>query len=165
MFRCVRSWTTASRSGVTIIELMVAMLSASVLAITAGIILVYCFRTLRANGDAVELQRDVDITTRTLFRAIRTARDNDTTVSGGGTTLELDGGARTFTFLPNGGGLVYDPNVGVSGDEQMLASNTSTNANECRFWDNGDSIRILLTVYAQDDTIQVDTDIHMRNEI
>ena len=46
-----------SRSGVTIIELLVAILSATVLALTCGVILEYCFRTLRSNGDVIALQR------------------------------------------------------------------------------------------------------------
>jgi type II secretory pathway component PulJ len=159
-------------SGVTIIELLVAMISASVLAITAGIILVFCFRTLRSNGDVIGLQRDVDATTRTLYRTIRGARRNQisTPDEEGATGPQLTIGTRSFyrasadltTVNPNGANLVFDPNTGVNGDEQVLVNGT---LQDCTFRHNTNCIALSLTVAAQYDRIQIDSDIRMRNEL
>ncbi len=162
---------TKRESGVTIIELLVAMISASVLAITAGIILVFCFRTLRSNGDVVGLQRDVDATTRTLYRAIRGARRNQisTPMGEGATGPQLTIGARSFyrgsadlTVNPAGTYLVFDPNTGVNGDEQVLVNGT---LRDCTFRHNTNCIALSLTVAAQYDRIHIDSDIRMRNEL
>jgi hypothetical protein len=158
--------------GVTLVELLIAMLSASILALTAGIILVFCFKTLRANGDVVGLQRDVDITTRTLYRAIRTARSSELNrahLPVNGTSSRLTIGTRSFfrataahTFDAGGSFLVYDPNTAAGGDEQVLVAGT---LQSCTFTDNHNAIGISFTVAAEYDTISVDTDIHMRNEL
>ncbi|NQU40779.1 MAG: hypothetical protein HQ523_12565 [Lentisphaerae bacterium] len=169
--------TTVGRvrlSGMTVIELMVAMLAAAVLALTAGIILVYCFRTLRSNSDAVELQRDVDITTRTLYRAIRSSRRADLNRSHLPSRLTF--ASRSYyragaNRLPNAAGtfLVHDPNTAVSGDEQVLVNGTLT---ACTFVDMTNAIGLSFTVAAQDDIIRVDSGssggpvvVHMRNEL
>jgi len=159
-----------SRSGVTIIELLVAILSATVLALTCGVILEYCFRTLRSNGDVIALQRDVDITTRTLYRAIRSTRRAQVSDPGIGVTgwrLTIDNtsfyrAGAGLTPSAGGGFLVYDPNMSVGGNEQVLVSGT---LQSCTFSNGIDSIAISFAVAARDDRIQVDTDVHMRNEI
>ncbi|MBT3296742.1 MAG: hypothetical protein HN919_22300 [Verrucomicrobia bacterium] len=154
----------------TIIELLIAMLSASILAITAGIILVFCFRTLRANGDAVGLQRDVDITTRTLYRAIRTTRRTEVSAPAAGASgAQLTINNRSFFRATaahvadvNGAYLIYDPNLTVAGDEQVMVDGS---VQSFVFRNNTYSIGIAFTLQEENDTISVDTDIHMRNEI
>jgi len=163
----LRIETQGSRTGFTVVEFLVAFLAASVLAITCGVMLVHCFSALRSNSNIVELQRDMDVTTRSLYRAIRSAREADVAVSAGGKILTLDAGVRRFSFTQNGGGpdgrLTYDPNTAVSGDEQVLARNT-VHA-ECNFTEQSDSIGIGLTLAVEYDRIEMDTDIHMRNEL
>ena len=158
------------RAGVTLVELLVASVSAAILVISSSIILTVCFRTLRANSDAVELQRDVDITTRTLYRAIRTTRRTQVTtpaVGASGPQLTMDDVScyrADASLLPAAGGsyLVYDPDTGVSGDEQVLVNNS---LQSITFYNNTNSIGMDFTVAGTEDTLQVVTDIHMRNEI
>jgi hypothetical protein len=159
-----------SRSGVTIVEILVAMLAATVLALTCSVMLEYCFRTLRANGDVVGLQRDIDITTRTLYRAIRSTRRHQVSLPTAGAVgwrLNIDNTSfyRAGAGLtPSAGGnfLVYDPNTATGGDEQIMIGGT---LQACSFSNSTDSIAISFAVASQSDRIQVDTDIHMRNEI
>ncbi len=158
------------RSGVTIVELLVGIFAASVLAITCSVIIELCFRTLRSNREAVDLQRDVDITTRTLYRAIRSTRRTQVTEPVAGDTgwrLTIDNTSfyRSLTNrTPNISGslLVYDPDTTVAGNEQVLVDGT---LQSCTFSNGTDAIGISFAVAAQDDRISVETDIHMRNEI
>jgi hypothetical protein len=157
-------------SGLTIVELLVGIFAASVLAVTCSVIVELCFRTLRANREAVELQRDVDITTRTLYRAIRSSRRTQVTAPAAGATgwqLTID--STSFyradagrTPSASGSFLVYDPNTTAVGNEQVLVDGT---LQSCTFSNGTDAIGISFAVEARDDRIQVDTDIHMRNEI
>ena len=170
MMRIRTSRRRADRRGLTIVELLVAMVSASVLALTAGVILVFCFRTLRANGDVVGLQRDVDIATRTLYRAIRSTRGYQVSLPAPGATgarLTIDN--RSFyragpDLSPNAGGayLVYDADTGSAGGEQVLVNGTLSSFT---FTHLTNAIGLSFVVAALDDRIQVDTAIHMRNEI
>ncbi len=158
------------RDGMTLVEFLVASVAASILVLTAGMVLVLSFRTLRANSEAVELQRDVDITTRTLYRAIRTTRRFEVaSPMAGAAGPQLTINDRSFFradagLLPAAGGgfLVYDPDTGAAGDEQVLV-NGSLQA--FTVFNNTNSIGLNFTVSGAEDSIQVVTDIHMRNEI
>ena len=106
-------------AGFTMIEMLVALAAASILAITAGITLVYSHSGWRRNNAAMELQRDATLAMYRLSRAVRGASANDVTTplagqSAGRLTIQ------TTEFRVDGDHLLYDPDTGIGGDEVVI---------------------------------------------
>ena len=101
-------------AGFTIIELMVVSVAAFVLAITAGMTLVYGHSGWRRNNAMMELQRDATLAMYRLSRAVREASAADVTTSASQLTIQ------TTEFRVNGNHLLYDPNTGTDGDEVVI---------------------------------------------
>lgn len=105
-------------AGFTIIELMVVLAAASVLAITAGMTLVFGHSGWHRNNAAMELQRDATLAMYRLSRAVRGASAADVTTSASQLTIQ------TTEFRVNGDHLIYDPNTGTDGDEVVIVDSS-----------------------------------------
>ncbi len=108
-------------AGFTIIELMIALVAASILAITAGITLVYGHSGWRRNNAAMELQRDATLAMYRLSRAVRGASAADVTTPLAGQSAEQLT-IQPTEFRVNGDHLLYDPNTGTDGDEVVIVN-------------------------------------------
>jgi len=106
-------------AGFTMAELMVALVAASVLAITAGMTLVYSHSCWRRNNAAMELQRDATLAMYRLSRAVRGASANDVTTPLAGQSAERLT-IQTTEFRVDGDHLLYDPDTGIGGDEVVI---------------------------------------------
>jgi len=106
-------------AGFTMVELLVALAAASVLAITAGITLVYSHSGWRRNNAAMELQRDATLAMYRLSRAVRGASANDVTTPLAGQSAERLT-IQTTEFRVDGDHLLYDPDTGIGGDEVVI---------------------------------------------
>ena len=103
-------------AGFTIVELIIALAAASILAITAGITLVYGYSGWRRNSAAMELQRDATLAMYRLSRAVRGASAADvTTPSAAQLTIQ-----QTEFRVDDVNHLLYDPNTGIDGDEVVI---------------------------------------------
>lgn len=108
-------------AGFTIVELIIALAAASILAITAGITLVYGYSGWCRNNAAVELQRDATLAMYRLSRAVRGASASDVNTPLAGQSAEqLTIQPTEFRVNVNGDCLLYDPNTGVEGDEVVI---------------------------------------------
>ncbi|MBA7687323.1 hypothetical protein ES703_95784 [subsurface metagenome] len=109
-------------AGFTIVELIIALAAASILAITAGITLVYGYSGWRRNNAAVELQRDATLAMYRLSRVVRgaSASDVNTPFLAGQSAEQLTIQPTEFRVNVNGDCLLYDPNTGVEGDEVVI---------------------------------------------
>jgi len=111
------------RAGYTLVELMVGAMAGSVLALTAGVLLIMAFGAWQRNHAAVNRQRDFTAAMDLMRRAVR-----DTTVSlvAVAATNELRirqaPGGSVVRFYRNGQRLVYDPDTTVNGDQMTLVS-------------------------------------------
>jgi len=103
-------------AGFTLVELIIALAAASILAITAGITVVYGYSGWRRNNAAVELQRDATLAMYRMSRAVREASAADVTTSASQLTIQ----PTEFRVNVNGDCLLYDPNTGVEGDEVVI---------------------------------------------
>jgi prepilin-type N-terminal cleavage/methylation domain-containing protein len=106
-------------AGFTMVELMVALAASSILAITAGITLVYAHSGWRRNNAAMELQRDATLAMYRLSRAVRAASGNDVTTPLAGQSAERLT-IQTTEFRVDGDHLLYDPDTGIGGDEVVI---------------------------------------------
>ena len=106
-------------AGFTMVELLVALAAASILAITAGITLVYGCSGWRRNNAAVELQRDATLAMYRLSRAVRGASATDVTTPLAGQSAEQLT-IQSTEFRVNEEHLLYDPNTGIDGDEVVI---------------------------------------------
>ena len=108
-------------AGFTLVELIIALAAASILAITAGITVVYGYSVWRRNNAAVELQRDATLAMYRMSRAIREASAADVTTPLAGLSAEqLTIQPTEFRVNVNGDCLLYDPNAGTDGDEVVI---------------------------------------------
>ena len=106
-------------AGFTMVELLVALAAASVLAVTAGITLVYSHSGWRRNNAAMELQRDATLAMYRLSRAVRGASGNDVTTPLAGQSAERLT-IQTTEFRVDGDHLLYDPDTGIGGNEIVI---------------------------------------------
>ena len=106
-------------AGFTMVELMVALVAASFLAIIAGTTLVYSHLGWRRNNAAMELQRDATLAMYRLSRAVRGASANDVTTPLAGQSAERLT-IQTTEFRVDGDHLLYDPDTGIGGDEVVI---------------------------------------------
>ena len=102
------------QSGFTLLELLVAMLAAAVLALTAAVMLVYAYRAWQANGDAVLAQQEGTLAVDMLSRSLREAAAVDVVILPGRVNI----GPASFYAI--GADLVYDPETGAGGDEMTV---------------------------------------------
>jgi len=65
--------TRGQQSGLTIIELMVAMVAGAIVAVTAGAMLYYGYVAWRQNNAVVDIQRDATVALGAIGRAVRGA--------------------------------------------------------------------------------------------
>jgi prepilin-type N-terminal cleavage/methylation domain-containing protein len=106
-------------AGFTMVELMVALAAASILAITAGTTLVYSYSGWYRNNAALELQRDATLAMYRLSRAVRGASAADvTTPLAGQSAARLT--IKTTEFRVNEKHLLYDPDTGIDGNEVVI---------------------------------------------
>lgn len=109
-------------AGFTMVELLVALAATSILAITAGITLVYGYSGWCRNNAAVELQREATLAMYRLSRAVRGASAADVTTPLAGQSAEQ----LTILTIPptefrvNEKHLLYDPDTGIDGDEVVI---------------------------------------------
>ena len=108
---------TALRRGFTLIELLAAIVSAGVVAVLAGVMVVYTFTALRRNTEVVDMQRDASVAMEMIVRAVRASTATNTAVPSAG---RLDVGSASF--YANGNDLMYDPDTGLGGDEITIIS-------------------------------------------
>jgi len=74
-------------AGFTLFELLIAMLSAAVLALTAAVMLVAGFETWQANGDAVLTQQEGTLAMDLVSRSLRAAAAANVVVAPGQVTI------------------------------------------------------------------------------
>ncbi len=79
-----------NRSGFTLVELMMAIMSASLLALVVGTMLVSGFTSWRYNNNAVNMQRDASLAMETIGWQIRQSVRGDISVPGAG-VLDFSG--------------------------------------------------------------------------
>ena len=108
----------------TIIELLAAMLAASVLALTAGLMLLVSYRTWVDNNDYVDLQRDASLAQSIVDRWVREASHWNVTATNGVLTMLTETGSRRL--YRDSANLIYDPDTGTSDDEMVVSSNRVT---------------------------------------
>jgi hypothetical protein len=98
----------------SLVELLVASVSASVLALTVGTLLVHGYVCMERNHVAVEVQRDGTFAMDMIGRAVRGAAAADVAVSSGRLT------AAERSFYASGSDLLYDPDTAVTSNEIVL---------------------------------------------
>jgi prepilin-type N-terminal cleavage/methylation domain-containing protein len=110
-------------AGFTMVELLVALAAASILAITAGMTLVYGYSGWCRNNAAMELQREATLAMYRLSRAVRGASATDVTTPLAGQSAErltIKMTDKTTEFRVDGDHLLYDPDTGIGGDEVVI---------------------------------------------
>jgi Tfp pilus assembly protein PilW len=107
-------------AGFTLVELVAAMLTAAILALTAGSMLFYAFAGWQRNTENLEMQRDGTIAMDMLARAVRAAAGSNVLVQA--ESLQVAGGGATLRFSVSGNDLVYDPDTATPGDETAIVA-------------------------------------------
>ena len=107
------------KRGFTLVELMVAMMAGTILALTMGMMLWQSTRGYMRCQQAVNLQRDLRATLDTVTRLARAATNMSFSTS---LVFRADvSGRPPASVYPSGGSLYFDPNLGVGGDQIVLA--------------------------------------------
>lgn len=159
------------RHGFTLIEIIVALVSASVLALTAGLMIYYAFLAWTRVSDTVEVQRDASLASYMICRRIRGAMVSEVTSPGQGLSADvLAIPPRAFypagsdlAYNPAGRMLVYDPDTDPgSVDDEVVLVNNRLDSFVCTHVTNG--IRVSLDLSGVDDDIHLDTVAFFRNE-
>ena len=154
--------------GFSLVELLAAMLAASILAITAGTMLFHAYSAWNDNHNAVNVHRDgrnaMDMMTRAIRAAsvsnVVTAVNNDLILSG--VALYDEALTNTVRFSRSGRNLIYDPDTGSNGDDVMLVADGVRRFN-VSLSDTATSIEIRLDLERDGETMRLDSVTAFRN--
>ena len=113
--------------GFTLVELLVATLASSVLALTVGIMLMISYRAWMANRNYVDLQRDISLTQTVMDKWVREASHWEVTVTNSQVLIVTSTGSRRL--YSDAGSLLFDPDTESAGDELVVSSNRVTSFN------------------------------------
>ena len=110
--------------GFTILELMVGLVSASILALTSGLMLYYAYTVWQRLGASVNLQRDEQIAMNMLVRMTRSGTNMSFVSSPLPQYTIQFSGQPTAAFYASGNSLYYDPNTNIANDQIRLINGT-----------------------------------------
>ncbi len=105
-------------AGSSLVELLAAMVAASVLALCFGSMLVFFHRSWQRNSTAVALERDAVAALDVIERHLRPLSSGAVTVHADGLVLDTGGGGESFRVA--GRDLRFDPDTSRTGDEHRL---------------------------------------------
>ncbi len=108
----------------TLVELLVGILAAAVIALTAGTIIYCSYTTWHSVNASVNMHRDTTAAMQTMVARLRECRTTGVTVGAGSITM-VNGGV-TSTFRKNGANLEYDPSTAVGGNTVVLVRGSVT---------------------------------------
>jgi prepilin-type N-terminal cleavage/methylation domain-containing protein len=151
-----------NRNGFTLLELLAGLTAASMIALTAGLILFYAYRALRQDQDLVQMQQDGSTALFMLARAARDATNVDLshseqldiqTTNGVTRSLYVDPGTRRLYFTLD----VNDPNAAIAATTWPVVTAGFTYSNVT------DGVGVHLVLQGSDGPMVHDTIIHLRN--
>ena len=111
------------RSGLTLVELLVAMLSASVLVLTMGAVLYYGIRGWSSTSEVAELQRDGAFAVDMLSRTVQASSYHEISVDARPGISFITNHVRNTPaafYLDADGALVYDPDTTAGGAQDLV---------------------------------------------
>lgn len=148
-----------SRRGLTLVELLAALVAAAVLAVTCGSIFVVFHRTWRRHNAYANLERDAVAALDQIERRVRPLHEDAVTTGSG--RLVLDAGSSRTAFLQSGSDLVYDPDLSHDHDEQTIVAGTLE-----RFSSTPFEGRVSVVLRLQDDgeSVELETTVTYRNQ-
>lgn len=157
-----------SKSGITIIELMVAIASSAVLAIGIGSVLYFSFLSWNRNIESVEVQRDATLATRVLKKQVRLSRSIDITVQPNRIDFEAnDVRINPQAIYVQDDDLIYDNNTTAAGGEMVLVDQRLDPTVSIPFDPQIEAAGISFTLYLLDRkdrvAIEINTEINARN--
>ena len=147
--------------GFSLVELLIGLLSAAVLVLTAGTMVFHVYDAWDDSHDAVNLHRDGRNAMDLLMRAIRGASAERVTTAVDDNLVILNGaGTSSVRFWHVDGTLNYDPNTMAGGDEVTLITDAVTSLVVSN---QGSSIAINLALDRGEERIQFDAVSTFRN--
>lgn len=114
----------ARRAGFTVVELLASVVTAAVLAVAMGSILYFSYSALSKNTERITLQRDATFAFDMIARTAQGASPGEITLASGSVTFQTNTfrNKRVRFFNNNTGDLVYDPDMAVGGNEQVVVN-------------------------------------------
>lgn len=145
----------ANGGGFSLIELLAGLAAAALIGLTAGIILVFAYRSWITNKATVERQQDGAVVMTFLARALRDG--SNWTYSAGTLDVGASNGLRRFSVRDQS--LYYNPNAANLDSEMLITSNVTSFV--CSNATGGASVTLALDT--GDGTVTQQMVIHLRN--
>ena len=111
------------KRGFSILEIIAGLIPAAILAMTAGIMLFYAFRTGQNLGNGINMQRDEQIAMDQLMRLTRAGTNMTFSASPTRYTVKVPGRPTAAIYSANNS-LYYDPNTNAANDQVRLINST-----------------------------------------
>ena len=132
-------------SGFSVIELLLVISAASVLALTIGTVVVFTWKGWQQARVSVEMQREMSMSLRVIAREVR---ESDPADLSGGTSLDCTSG----TFAKSGDNLTFGNLNLVAGRLRNFSATV-----------NGSQVNVTLALGARDDRSTVTATFYSRN--
>ncbi len=110
-----------AKSGISIIEMLMAMLSSAILALTVGIMLVTSYKAWRDNNRYIALQEEASLAATVAEKWVHDAAYWQVNASNNMIAITISN--VTKRIYRNANNLIYDPNISTSGNELLIATN------------------------------------------
>ena len=147
-----------SKSGFTLVELLIAIVASAIIALTAGTMIFFFFKAWRVENAAVEVQRDGTVTTEFLARKLRAASLDNILISS--QQIDILGTSGTNRFYVSENDFLFDPNPAAAGDEIVLVSGQLTSFTPAK---NSQNISYQLVIDNGDEVTDIRSTIKPRN--
>ena len=148
--------------GFTSVEILVAVVSAAILATMAGTMLAYGYKSWRQNSIAVELQRDATAAMEMLSWKVRATSSSRVTVTTNEVVIQpvdvlVD---PTISFTMDGSDFVFDPDTVTDDDELIIINDRVQNL---IFSNMNFGIAVHLVLESQNEATEVNSILSYRN--
>lgn len=145
-----------SKAGFTLVELMVAALATTLLAMTVGLTLYFGWLGWNRVNDSVDMQRDTSLAMRVMARAIRGSSSLDDSVA---SELDCTNPSNVVSFVQSGGNLDME----IDGTFQMHLIRDVVNSFTPTVDSADGSVDLVLQLNAGDDVATVSETVYTRN--
>ncbi len=150
------------RAGFSVVELLATIVTAAVLAVAMGSVLYFSFAALGRNNERITLQRDATFAFDMISRTAQGASPSEITLA----TKSITFGTNMFRtkrvrfFDNNTGDLVYDPDIAVGGNEQVVINDRLTSFGVTM---DGSRLIIRMVVSYSSENLTYSNSVTMRN--
>jgi Tfp pilus assembly protein PilW len=150
------------RGGFSLVELLATVVTSAILALAMGSVLYFSYSAMSRNAERITLQRDATFAFDMFSRMAQGSSPAEITLASKSVTFATNSfRAKQVRFFDNNtGDLVYDPDIGVGGNEMIIVNDRLASFNVTM---NGSRLIFQMVVSYSSENLTYSNSVTMRN--